>query len=325
LAIELSVPHTGAATDAAWSLVKAAADLAAEMEQAGVARSFADAGQGQLVADPPDETRAVLAWVPGAGWRSRLPADDPRSGLLELYLPICSASAARPISVGHLGQSLDGFIATQSGESQFVTGDDNMIHMHRLRALCDAIVVGAGTVAADNPQLTTRRVAGANPLRVIVDLQRRLPPTARVFVDEAAPTLYFCHRGLVGEGETHVGAADVIGVGEADAGDTAAHLRQVMHELRARGCARVFVEGGGVTVSAFLEADLLDRLQIAVAPMLIGNGRPAIRLSPPESLRDCRRPLCRVFRMGSDVLFDCDLHAAAPQSREPSGQLSRIV
>ena len=82
--------------------------------------------------------------------------------------------------------------------------------------------------------------------------------------------------------------------------------------LHARGCARMFVEGGGVTVSVFLEAGLLDRLQMAIAPLIIGNGRPAIRLPPPAALSDCPRPRYRVFRMGGDVLFDCDLKAESP-------------
>jgi riboflavin biosynthesis pyrimidine reductase len=77
--------------------------------------------------------------------------------------------------------------------------------------------------------------------------------------------------------------------------------------LRDRGWSRIFVEGGGVTVSAFLEANLLDRLQMAIAPLIIGDGRPAIRLPAPATLRDCHRPRYRVFRMGGDVLFDCEL------------------
>ena len=81
----------------------------------------------------------------------------------------------------------------------------------------------------------------------------------------------------------------------------------MLRELRARGCHRIFVEGGGVTVSMFLEANLLDRLQIAIAPLLIGDGRPAIRLPPRTALSDCHRPRYRVFRMGADVLFDCEI------------------
>jgi riboflavin-specific deaminase-like protein len=307
LAVELSAPQIGVAADAAWHLVRVAADAAQQLDRDSVAGCFALNG-ADMSAVPPDHPEAVLAWQPDVGWRSLLDDDDPRNGLLGLYLPICSATASRPITVGHLGQSLDGFIATHSGDSQFVTGDDNLVHMHRLRALCDAIVVGAGTVAADDPQLTTRRVTGESPVRAIVDPQRRLEPSARVFVDEAAPTLYFCGRSRIAADETHVGAAAVIGIDETE--DGGGNAAQVLAHLRDRGCARVFVEGGGVTVSAFLQANLLDRLQITVAPVFIGNGRPAIRLSPPNRLRDCLRPPCRVYRMGSDVLFDCDLNGA---------------
>jgi riboflavin biosynthesis pyrimidine reductase len=96
--------------------------------------------------------------------------------------------------------------------------------------------------------------------------------------------------------------------------------------LRARGCSRVFVEGGGVTVSRFLEANVLDRLQIAIAPVIIGDGRPAIRLAPLARLRDCRRPGYRVFRMGGDVLFDCDLTVDADIAEvSPPGMVTRII
>ena len=97
----------------------------------------------ELQLRPASRDTAVLAWQPGSGWEALLPDDD-RRPLVDLYLPICSATSARPIAVGHLGQSLDGFIATNAGESQYVTGPENLLHMHRMRALCDAVVVGPG-------------------------------------------------------------------------------------------------------------------------------------------------------------------------------------
>ena len=160
--------------------------------------------------------------------------------------------------------------------------------------------------------------------RVILAVSRRLAATYRVFKDDLAPTLYVCSRSRVASGETHIGCAAIVGI------DTTGPQRdvvQVLNLLRQRQCARVFVEGGGITVSAFLEADLLDRLQIAVAPVLIGSGRPAIRLAPHASLRDCRRPGYRVFRMGGDVLFDCEVNvqASGDESPDAAGRVVRII
>jgi riboflavin biosynthesis pyrimidine reductase len=176
-------------------------------------------------------------------------------------------------------------------------------------------------VAADDPQLTTRHVPGPQPLRVIFDPARRLAPTVRLFTDAAAPTLYICERSRVAPGERHVGDVPVVGV---DAEGPGGAMASVLRLLRERGCARVFVEGGGVTVSAFLEANLLDRLHITIAPVIIGDGRPAIRLSAPDRLSQCLRPGYRVFRMGGDVLFDCDLRVGS-QPTLPSADVSRVI
>lgn len=308
------------AGEATWDLVLAAARLAESLERENRAQAFGF-DQGRLMAVAADAADALLAWCPGTGWRVSVPASGRRADLLDLYLPMCSATTRRPIVVGHLGQSLDGFIATESGDSQFVTGHANVVHMHWLRGLCDAIVVGAGTVAADDPQLTTRHVPGPDPLRVIFDPSRRLTPRFRVFSDGVAPTLYVCREEHVNSAEAHMGTAPIVGVPASGPGGAPAALLRL---LRERGCARIFVEGGGVTVSAFLEAGLLDRLHLAVAPVIIGSGRPAIRLRPPRQLRDCARPAYRVYRMGGDVLFDCDLRTGS-QPPQPSSHISRVI
>ena len=126
-------------------------------------------------------------------------------------------------------------------------------------------------------------------------------------------------------GETRFGLATIVSIDDAEGGTVV----ELMRVLRARGCRRIFVEGGGVTVSAFLEANLLDRLQVAIAPLIIGDGRPAVRLPPRAALGDCHRPRYRVFRMGGDVLFDCDLTAPDGQAADTGGsdtpQVSRII
>ena len=235
----------------------------------------------------------------------------------ELYESLLGADHER-VTIGHLGQSLDGFIATHSGDSRYVNGRGNLLHLHRMRALCDVVVVGAGTVAADDPQLTTRLVPGPNPVRVVLDPERRLGGDYRVFTDRAARTVLACREALAYR--QPMGGVEVLGVpGNAEGLDLAA----LLDALHARGWTRVFVEGGGRTVSAFLAAGLLDRLQLTVAPLIIGEGRPGIRLPAPDRLGDCRRPPHRAYRMGEDILYDCDLMAGACSAApdEPAGAI----
>jgi diaminohydroxyphosphoribosylaminopyrimidine deaminase / 5-amino-6-(5-phosphoribosylamino)uracil reductase len=294
-------PENGAAI--AWKIVLAAADRAEQLADSEQLVTYSLGDDAELSMVPDGHPDALIAWRPGIGWEALLPAGDPRHALVDLYLPVCSATASRPITVGHLGQSLDGFIAMPDGESQFVTGRENLLHLHRMRALSDAVIVGAGTVAADDPLLTTRDVPGPSPLRVIFDPGRRLGDAYRVFSDDSAATLYACGQSRLQPGESHVGRATILALESGEG----THAMELLSALRERGCSRIFVEGGGVTVSAFLEANLLDRLQMAIAPLIIGDGRPAIRLPPAPALSACRRPRYRVFRMGGDVLFDCDL------------------
>jgi len=271
-----------------------------------------------------DDGECLLSWCPATGWKSNLPQEDDRQTLLDLYLPITGARPQQAITVGHLGQSLDGFIATPSGDSSYVTGSENILHLHRLRALCDAVVVGALTVEADNPRLTTRLVQGRNPLRVVIDPQCRLSSSLKVFADDEAPTLRVCARGAAGVRQARARGEDVLEVA-AERGRI--DLEELLEQLHARGCWRVFVEGGGVTVSSFLQAGLLDRLHVAVAPLLIGNGRPAIRLDARQRLKDCMAVEPRIYRTGRDILYDCDLRASTPgaASGGEAGPVRRIA
>jgi riboflavin-specific deaminase-like protein len=307
--------------DRAWALVLGAA-AAARTLAAGDGSAFGLGADGRLAPAPRRAASIVRergAWVPAGRW------SDAAAALLDLYLPACTASAASPLAIGHLGQSLDGQIATAAGDSYYVTGPDNIVHLHRMRALADAVVVGAGTVAADDPELTTRHVPGTSPVRVVIDPSRKLEHARRIFTDQGAPTLVACRDDVAATGGTGRGGAEgsvtLIGLPSANG---ALDLRALLDALRARGLYSVFVEGGGVTVSAFLEAGLLDRVQIAIAPLVTGQGRPGLRLPGRASLRDGLRPRHRVFTMGGDVLFDCDLNAA-PLDDGPVGVLRRVL
>jgi len=244
---------------------------------------------------------AALDWHPQGGWTVSGGADEAMHAFIALYLPQCVPRARRVFVVAQLGQSLDGCIATASGESCYVTGEPGIDHLHRLRALADAVIVGAGTVAADDPRLTTRRVPGANPLRVVIDPRRRLPAHHGVFSDGAAPTLVACAEDAAG---VPAGRAEVLGLPSRGGTLDRAALLEALH---ARGCAVVLVEGGGVTVSGFLEAGLLDRLHLAIAPLIIGDGRRGLSAPAGLPLARCPRPRHALYRMGGDLLYDCEL------------------
>lgn len=243
--------------------------------------------------------------VDGSGsWRASRGVTEEAGVLLDLYGPIVGSTE---ITIGQLGQSLDGRIATESGQSHFVTGREDIERLHRVRALVDAVVVGTNTAASDDPRLTVRHVPGGSPVRVVLDPDGRLDPGLRLFTDGAAPTLVV--RKASEQRPDADDDAAVRGVAElfVPVDDRGIDLRELLRALHDRGLKRVLVEGGGVTVSRFIERGLLDRLHVTIAPMLIGSGRPALKLSPIASLDQAMRPRFRRFPMGQDVLYDLDL------------------
>lgn len=243
-----------------------------------------------------------LTMTGDATWRADPELDADSADLLDALLPILCAPEG--CIIGQLGQSLDGRIATRTGHSHYINGIAARTHLHRLRALADAVVVGAGTVAADDPALTVRHVPGPHPLRVVIDPKGRLAEHHRLFTDGEARTLHLVAPGALPDG----GAAHLQREELTVAPDDALALaRAVIVRLREAGYRRVLVEGGSTTLSHFLAADALDRLHLLVAPLLIGSGKTSLNLPPIETLDDARRPTCRRFSLGTDTLFDLAL------------------
>jgi riboflavin-specific deaminase-like protein len=219
------------------------------------------------------------------------------------------------VVIGQCGQSIDARVATASGDSHYINGEAGLDHLHRLRALVDAVVIGVGTAVADDPQLTVRRVSGPDPARVIVDPNGRLPQTARVLKANGARRIVVTAAGCARQFPAGV---EVIALApENDLLAPAAIIR----ELAERGLRRILIEGGTQTLSHFLAACCLDRLHILVAPILLGGGRPSISLPPLQRIGDAARLAMRAFSLDAcapagaplgthtDVLLDCDLSA----------------
>jgi riboflavin-specific deaminase-like protein len=203
--------------------------------------------------------------------------------------------------VGQVGQSLDGRIATESGDSHYINKAGGLEHLHRLRSLADAVLVGVGTAIADDPQLTVRRVEGPSPARVVLDPNGRLPATAKLLKDDDVPCIIFTAAGT---NYTGLGRAKVVPLPSADGRIAPAAIRAALRDC---GFRRVVVEGGADTLSRFLAAGCLDRLHVVVAPIILGSGRASFALPPIARVAEAKQVTMRAFPLGEEVLLDCDL------------------
>jgi len=224
---------------------------------------------------------------------------------------VAAGKGTRPFVIGQLGQSLDGRIATATGSSRYINCPEAILHLHRLRALVDAVIVGIGTVLADDPQLTVRKVPGSDPARVVIDPNGRLPPDARLLAEDGCPV-------FVIQGYDWPRPAWVTPITIA-AGNGQIDPLKIVEALAARGFRRLLVEGGAGTVSGFLAAGAIDRLHLSIAPIIIGSGPIGISLPPIDPLEHALRPRTVIHQLGQDVLFDCEIEphrTSAPPPRE---------
>ncbi len=207
--------------------------------------------------------------------------------------------------------TLDGRIATRSGDSRWITGPEARKHAHRMRDASDAVLVGIGTVLADDPELTVRHVRGRDPLRVVLDSALRTPVTAKlVRHGSAAQTLIFHANDAPAERRAALAALPGVALVElARAPNGTLDLDAVLRELGRRDCVRVLVEGGARLHGALLDAGLVDRVAVFVAPVLLGDseavplarGREIATIADALRLRDVE-----ITRLGDDVLFEGD-------------------
>src|SRR5438309_2408875 len=212
--------------------------------------------------------------------------------------------ASRPLVTVHYAQTLDGRIASRTGDSRWVSGEGSLRLAHELRAAHDAVLVGIGTVLADDPKLTVRLAPGDSPVRIVVDSRLRIPLDANILDTSVARTIVATTPLASEEHAAAIRArgAEVLRV-KADP-DGHVDLIDLLAHLRADGIQSLLVEGGRGIITAALRDHLVDRLTVCIAPKVIGEGIAAVGDLHIDKLCDAMTfERAGFIASGGDVIF----------------------
>src|SRR3954471_13791965 len=226
--------------------------------------------------------------------------------------------ADRPNVVLKYAQTLDGRLATRSGDARWISGEAERRVAHAMRAGCDAVLVGARTLLQDDPQLTVRMVPGASPLRVVLDSTLRTPLTAKVLSEDAA-TVILC-RPDADPARRKALAATGVTVRDVAAAPEGLRMDEVLRLLLSLGVSSLLVEGGGRVIPSMLRAAAVDRIVVSLSPTIIGSGIEAVGPLGVDRVADGIRLVNRsVFSAGDDVLLGYDVVDASGFREQPVG------
>lgn len=259
---------------------------------------------------PTGATVAPMGWHGGLDEQHEEDAAAPAPDLpaidVTTLLGTVRPRAERPYVVVKYAQTLDGRIATATGDSKWISGEPERAVSHALRAACDAVLVGANTVINDDPELTVRMVAGASPQRIVLDSTLRIPLDARVLRPEPASTVITTDRAdpdRVAMLREHDVRVEVV---PDDGGRVS--LAAALRVLRDGGIESVLVEGGSRVITALLAGGLVDRFVVSISPVVVGSGTEAIGGLGIDSIADGTRLTNRtMLPVGDDIILAGDL------------------
>ena len=223
--------------------------------------------------------------------------DDYANNLFKLYLPIIF-NYKKTYLLGHLAQTLDGFIATQSGESKYISSKENLFHIHALRAISDVIIVGYNTVRLDNPFLTTRLVKGKSPMRIILDKNNKLGKKYNVFTNQDENAYKIINDNLRSSDHN---------IFQLPMTDNQFDEKDIVSLVTKLNKKVIFIEGGGKTISSFYEKNLLNKLHLCISPIILGKGISSFIIPKKDSLNELIEHKVSYHKMGCDILCDIDL------------------
>ncbi len=218
--------------------------------------------------------------------------------LMESYLQIIFNKSKSPYVFGHLAQTLDGYIATESGESKYISSKENLEHLHVLRAISDVVLVGLNTVKFDNPRLTTRLVKGPNPMRVVIDKNDTIKNSCNLLKNKDS------NGFKIVSDKKKSNSSNIFSL---PLKKDEFRIADIISLLESLGNRIIFIEGGGNLISHFYRKKCINRIHLCISPILIGRGVNSFIIDKDVKINETKIRKISYMKMGKDMLCNIKL------------------
>ena len=204
----------------------------------------------------------------------------------------------KKILFGQIGQSLDGKIALNNGNSHYINEKDSITYLHCLRSISDAVLVGVNTIIKDNPLLTTRKITGSNPVRIVIDPSLKLTNKYKIFKDNNTNIIFTNTRS-----KKKLKNSVIVTFPKKN------FTKNIYKYLKSMSLNNILIEGGPTTLSKFIDLKLLNIMQFIISPTLIGSGIDSLKLKPITNLNKAIRVKNTISKLGKEIIVTLDFNS----------------
>ena len=216
--------------------------------------------------------------------------------ILNILLPILRKN--KKLVIAQIGQSIDGRIALNNGNSHYINNSKSIIYLHCLRSISDAIIVGSNTIKKDDPLLTTRKIKGTNPKRIIIDGSLSLNNKYKIFNDGNENIIFTKSNKNI-----RLNNSTIIRLKEKN------FTKNFISQIKKLKYKNILVEGGSKTISELINNKYIDILQFMIAPILIGSGINSLNLKEISNLNKAIRPKCNFNELENEIIVNLFLNS----------------
>jgi len=214
----------------------------------------------------------------------------------EILLPLIRKKDR--VFIGQIGQSLDAKIALNNGNSHYINEKESITYLHFLRSISDGVLVGVNTIIKDNPLLTTRKIKGQNPTRLIIDPSLKLTNKYKIFKDKNTNIVFTTSNKTKNLNNT-----TIVKLPKKD------FTLSVYKFLKKTSLKYILIEGGPTTLSHFIEQNLINYMQFIISPTLIGSGINSVKLKPITNLKKAIRRKSNFAKLGKEIVATLDFNS----------------